>query len=454
MEIGDTASLVSSLTGEPLTAAGAVRVALINNPQLQATYAELGFAAADVYEAGRIRNPIFFAGFLDTNRSSDRDIKTFGLVTSFTDLLTLPARKRLATAEFAAMKQSIGAAVLETAANAEAAYYRFVAAKQAAALRTQIAKAGALSAALAERYHEAGNLTPRDLALERALASETQLAALQADAEAYGQRTNLATILGLSVGDNWDAPAQLPVPLEEEDALADLLALARQSRLDLAAARARADIVADRLGVTGWTRWLGELVVGGERQRDTDGARLSGPTVAWEIPIFTQNRDALMRVDAELQIAIAEVARLSQSVDNDVHLAYADTKNAKARAHEYRDYLIPARIAAVQRAQEEENFMLIGVFELLATKQQEYDAYQGYLDAVRDYWLGRVELTRKVGNTLPSSMNLGNRRLDVDKYIEPNSSGKHSGHDKKDANKSQHERGGHGAQHDSNGGAR
>jgi len=266
------------------------------------------------------------------------------------------------------------------------------------------------------------------LALERAAASEAQLNELEAEADAYGARTDLATVLGLSVAGAWDSPAQLPVPLDQEDALSDLLTLARESRLDLAAAHARADIISDRLGVIGWTRWLGELDVGVERERETDGARITGPTLAWEVPIFNQHEDALLRANADLQIAIADVERLSTAIENSVRLAYAATENAKARVVEYRDRLIPARIAAVARAQEEESFMLIGIFELLATKQQEYDAYQGYLETVRDYWLARTELARAVGNTLPSSANIGSKHLDVDEYVRPKTGGKHSGH--------------------------
>ncbi|MGB5538565.1 MAG: TolC family protein [Gammaproteobacteria bacterium] len=425
---GSRDSLVGSLTSQPLDAESAIRIALVNNPELQAIYAQLGIAAADVYAAGRIRNPVFSAAILDSNRAGDKDQLTFGLVASFTDLLTLRARQRLATAEFARMKQSIGSEVLRIAADAEAAYYRYVAARQVAALRAQIARAGLLSADLARRYHAAGNLTPRDLALQQAAAAEAQLAALEADAGRYSLRTDLATVLGLSVAGTWDAPARLPVPLEQEDALISLLALAKQSRLDLAAAHTSTDIVADRLGVTNWTRWLGELEVGAERERETDDTRLTGPTVAWEIPLFTQHRDEWLRVDAGLQIAIADVQRISIAVDNSVRLAYAATENAKARVDEYHHRLIPARMAAVERAQEEENFMLIGIFELLATKQQEYDAYQGYFETLRDYWLSRVELARAVGNSLPSSANIGDQRLDVDDYIRPQGAGKHSGH--------------------------
>ena len=421
--------LLDSLTAQPLTANNAIRIALINNPRITATYAELGIAAADVYEAGRVRNPIFSFSNLDSNESGEKNKLTYGLVMSFTDLITLPSRKRFAEGEFAVRKQIVGAEVLNTATETEAAFYEFVGAKQVAALRAQIAKAGSLSLELAKRYYDAGNLTPREMALEHAAASESQLASLEAQSEAYGKRTELATILGLSVAGTWDAPAQLPVPLDQEDSVEDLIGLAKQSRLDLAAAHTRTDLLADRLGVTNWTRWLGELDIGIEHERETDGADLTGPIFEWEVPIFTQNRDRQLRARAELQTAIAEVQRLRTEVENSVRLAHAATQNTKARVNEYRNQLIPARIEAVERAQEEENFMLIGIFELLETKQYEYDTYQGYLEVVRDYWLARTELAKAVGNTLPSSVHVGKEHLDVKEYIAPITNGvDHSKH--------------------------
>ena len=54
----DSKEYIDSLSSEALTADSAVRIALANNPKLKTTYAELGIAAADVYEAGRIHNPI------------------------------------------------------------------------------------------------------------------------------------------------------------------------------------------------------------------------------------------------------------------------------------------------------------------------------------------------------------------------------------------------------------
>ena len=167
--------------------------------------------------------------------------------------------------------------------------------------------------------------------MERAAASEAELEALEAEAEAFAARTELAGVLGLSVGDAWQAPAALHLPLQEEDALSALLSLAQDHRLDLAAAVATADVLADRRSVVNWTRWLGDLDVGVERERETDGARLTGPVVDWDVPIFNQHRDALLRADAKLQIAVNDVRRVRIDVDNSVRLAHATLENARAR---------------------------------------------------------------------------------------------------------------------------
>lgn len=406
-------------TSAPLSAENAVRIALLRNPRLQASYASLGFGAADLYEAGRVRNPVVFGAFLKSDVAGEGDKVTVGLVATITDLITLKARRRLSRGEFAALQQNVGAEVLAVAAEAEKAYYNCVGAQQLAALHDQIAKAAAVSADLAQRFRGAGNLTPRELAMERAAASEAQLSALEAHAEAFAARTELASVMGLSVGGDWQVPVSLNSPLATEDDLEKLLTLADEARLDLAAARTRADVLADRLGVVEWTRWLGELDVGVERERETDGAYLTGPTVNWEAPVFNQHRDVVLRAIADLQIVVADVQRIANDVDNDVRLAYAKLQNARSRIDEYRDVLIPQRIEVVARAQEEVNFMLIGVFELLALKQEEYDAYVGYLGSIRDYWIARADLALATGTTLPSSTRIGDERIDVDDFLRP-----------------------------------
>ena len=71
MEAGQAS--VKKLLAAPLTADAAVQIALINNRGLQATYAELGIAEADVVQAGRLRNPGF--SFARLRRADEIEIE-------------------------------------------------------------------------------------------------------------------------------------------------------------------------------------------------------------------------------------------------------------------------------------------------------------------------------------------------------------------------------------------
>ncbi|HEX5957757.1 MAG TPA: TolC family protein, partial [Hyphomicrobiaceae bacterium] len=50
---------VEELLAQPLSAESAVQIALLNNPGLQAGYAEVGIAEADLVQASRWRGPTF-----------------------------------------------------------------------------------------------------------------------------------------------------------------------------------------------------------------------------------------------------------------------------------------------------------------------------------------------------------------------------------------------------------
>lgn len=420
-------SRIDTLTAEPLSAASAVRLALINNPELSAIYARLGLGAAELYEASRIDNPSVSLSWLEPEDDAEQTQRTIGVVVPFLDVILLPARTRLAKGEFAALRQQVGAAVLALAAEAEHAFYDYQAALQVYRLRERVRTAARLSTELAERFDAAGNMEPKELALHRAAAAEAQLDLLEAEAEMLAIRTELANLLGLSVGADWSIEDTLSLPVPTEDALSELLALASESRLDLAAARIHADVAADRLGVTRWSRWFGDVDLGYEWERETSGERLRGPELELELPLFNQHADELWQARAELAFAVAERDSLEVQAMNAVRLAQGAVTNARDRVDVYRSALIPARVEAVARAQEEQNFMLIGVFELIEIKQEEYDTYVGYLESLRDYWQSRVDLALAVGTVLPSTAS-ANETLELDALIAPPPGMDHSEH--------------------------
>lgn len=416
---------------QPMSADTAVRVAILRSPQLQREYARLGMARAEVLEAVQIRNPTLSLSreYPDPGSGYSR---IAGLGMPLADLLMLPLRARLARLEFERAKLEIAAAVSNVARDVEQHWYRYVGAQQVADLRTAVAEGSVATAELAQRFFDAGNISRLQLAQEQAAASEARIEAAQARAEAARARLALNTVLGLSGDDaGWKTVDRLPMPVAEEDDPGQLAELARGSNLELLAARQQAEVLADALGITRRLRWLGGSEIGYEQEKEADGGRLRGPTLSLELPVFNQGQARLARAEALLAGSLARVAQAELSTDNAVRLGAQAVRELRDVVAIHRDALVPQRERIVADSQREQNYMLIGVFELVQAKVREYDAYQGYLEAVRDYWLARVDLSRAVGQRLPSSSRAGEPTPGVQDIVPP-AAGPEAGHEDMD----------------------
>lgn len=384
----------------PMAVDDAVRMALFHNPRIRETYARLGIGRAELEEARRIANPSFGFARLTAPGEEGSQI-TRSLSFGLTDLLLLPARKRLAEGELERLQKVVAGEVLALATEVEVAWFEAVSAQQIAAMRDLLAQAAERSAELAQRFFDAGNINRLQIEQEYAAATQARIEALNAGADALRARSALAALIGLPSDADWRLQTQLPAPRPVAFSADTLIPLALDARLDLAAARQAVALREDALGVTRRWRWFGTLDVGYEREREFDGSLTRGPSLELGLPLFNQGQGALARAQAELLQARAELDAQVLAVHNAARLGIERLSVAATIAERYRTELVPRREAIVARTQEQVNFMLVGVFELLLAKQQEYDAYQAYLEAVRDYWVARAELRGAVGGRLP-----------------------------------------------------
>ncbi len=392
------AARVDGLLAQTLTLERAVGVALLNNPRLLAEYAQLGVARGDLIDASRLPNPRF--GWL-REREDGASTYTQSLSQEFAAALLLPARTRVSAAEYARVQQTIAAAVIDLAADVEAAWFEAMAAQQVAAMRAGVAKAAELSAELAGRFHAAGNLPRLELLLEQAAASTAAIESRRAAAQARSARSGLATLLGVRSSLSLQLPSSLAAPPPGRYIEARLIARAAKERLDLTAAIREHQLRADALDLAKSWRWLGSLELGVERETEGGDVRVRGLEASIELPIFQQGQAAIARAEGELAASDARLAELRLAIDNEVALAVERVEAQRLIAEDYRTLLLPQREAIVDGTQREVNFMFEGAFELLRVKQEQYAAYQEYIEAVRDYWIARAELRRAVGGPLP-----------------------------------------------------
>ena len=386
----------------PIDRDRAVAIALLRSPRMREAYARLGLARAEVIEAVEVANP--GVSFARMNLSPGAGYnQTVGVSLPFVDMLLLPLRTRWARQQYERHGIEVAQAVIGLTVEVEAAWYRAVAAQQVADMRSAVAEGADATAELAQRFYDAGNISELQLKREQAVATQARIEAAQARAEALRERLAFGNLLGLGPADGeWSLADRLPMPVATEDEADALVRIAESSSLELQAARLQESQLRSALRTTRATRWFGGVDAGAEREKEADGAYLTGPTMSLELPLFNQGQGKLARAEALLAEAQARVQLAELNVTNAVRTGSRALNEHRQIVALHRDALIPQRERIVERSQQEQNFMLIGVFELVQAKVEEYDAYQSYLEAVRDYWLARVELMQAVGQRLPS----------------------------------------------------
>jgi cobalt-zinc-cadmium efflux system outer membrane protein len=398
---------VDALLAKPLTGERAVGIALLKNPTVRIAYANMGLNQADWVEASRLSNPVLSLSVLSSNTSGDSSRLGYGLVQNFTDILFARNRSQLAKAELVRLQTYTALSLQRLAADVTEAYFEAVGSAQIAQMRLVTAKAASASAELAKRFHEAGNINALELAREQAAAEQALLSHEAAQAEADEAKIVLNSLMGLPAFSSWILDSRLPLPVPSETSVESLVELGLKQRLDLFAARMQVERSQAVLDLSKKLRWIPFLEIGVEGERDYDRSRSLGPTIAFELPLFGKSRSRVLRAEALQEQATAGVVLLEGQVANDIARTYARMQSALARVNRHRTGLIPQREAIVARTQELQNYMIVGQFELLLAKQEEYSAYEGYLATLRDYWKARVELSRAIGGALPSDSAIG-----------------------------------------------
>jgi cobalt-zinc-cadmium efflux system outer membrane protein len=386
-----------------------LELAFSSSPAIREQYAELGLSAAETHEA--IKLPELGLEYSRLAFDDDHAQVTRGVSVALADLLLLPWRSRLAGQNHEITRQRVAARLGELETQVQAAWFEYTAALQAAGVQARAARVSRASADYASSLHAAGNLPARALAQEQAAASSAAIEAARAEAHALESRARFATLVGLSVRDDWRLAPSLPA-LPADDALpADLARAAGDARPDIAAARREVDVLTRAWRISRAWRWLGEFDAGYEWEKD-HGEKLRGPSFRLTLPLFHWNRGAVLRARAGMEGAMARRDALELGARNDVALGLDRLATTRRIAETYRTALLPQREAVSARTLEEVNFMLTGAFEALAARREQFAAYVEYVDAVRDYWLARADLRLASGGALPLAT--GEELLDLE----------------------------------------
>ncbi len=390
----DTAKTrVAELLKATLSADSAVQVALLNNRGLQASFAELGIAEADLVQAGRLRSPTLGFGRLAGGGIVEIDR---AIIFDVLGLFTMPAATRLAQGRFEQAQLLAAYEAVGMAAAARRAFFSAVAAQELVKYGTQVKEAADASNELARRMQQVGNFSKLQQMREQAFYADAKAQLARATHQAVAERERLTRVLGLSGEPNaFTLPERLPelpaAPVEPKDAEQT----AMDKRLDVLMAKRSAEGIAQSLGATKATRWINVLDAGYQNKSQTGERRQNGYQIDLELPLFDFGpgpSPRVTRAEATYLQAVHQAADVANNARSEVRESYSAYRSAYDLARHYRDEVVPLRKRISDENLLRYNGMLSSVFELLADAKDQVGSVTSYVEALRDHWIAATNL--------------------------------------------------------------
>lgn len=392
---------IQEILNKPLSADTAVQVTLYNNQNIQALLEELGISSADIAQAALAGNPVISARARFPEESHLKTNTEFSIEQNFMDIILAPLKSRLAQEQFKQAQLDVSEKIYAFSLETKEAYYKLQGTRQINLMYNNLLKTASSAFELARRQREAGNISELDLANEKAMYYQVKLDLARSDSEVKALEENLNRLMGFGGRDlSWTMSDELPKMQEEEPSIDELVALAIDQRLDLAAARQQVEIHKKSLPLSRFNA-LKKLNIGVDTEKETDGARVTGPSAEVGVPVFDRGQLAAHKAKAQLRQSEHHLAAMENEARSDVRLAYGRLLAMREIVDTYRNDIVPARAEVVDLSQKNYNFMLLGVYALLQVKQNEINAYREYVESLRDYWIARAHLERAIGGKIP-----------------------------------------------------
>jgi len=403
-------TFVAARLERPLAADDAVQIALVNNPGLQALYAEVGIADSNLVQAGRVRNPRFTFSRLGSGDTLEIERR---FVVDLVSLLAAPLfvkveRGRLEQAQLLAALEA-----LKVAAEARKAFFDAVAAAEGERYFEQVVMAAEAGAELARRMAEAGNWSRLAQAREHAFYADATAQLARARHASFVARERLVRMLGLHDGAKLQLPVRLPdlpaaprpLPAAESSALAD--------RLDVRLARRGLDTTAEALDLTRSTRFVNVFEVAYQNKSEAGAPRQDGYEIEIEIPVFDWGDARIAKTEAIWRQAASRLAETTANARSEVRTSWHAYRTAYDLARHYRDEVVPLRKKIADETLLRYNGMLTGVFELLADARDQIGSVNASIAAQRDFWLADADLELALTGGSPSASTLLAPRADT-----------------------------------------
>lgn len=398
---------ITELLKAPVTAESAVRIALLNNPGLEASMATLGISDADRVQAGRLPNPHFSIGrFVEGDVREIERILRFDVI----GILTLPWKAKWQGQQHELAKLQAAQDVVKLATATRKAWITAVAAQQSALYMRDVKDAAEAGGELARRMARVGNWSRYQQAREQVYLADATAQLARAEQINFSERERLIRLMGV-----WGAQTaftlaeRLPDLPKTVTEMADVETRAMRERLDVRSAMAESGFVADQLGYKRVVGYFDGLSVGITRTTIFDNhegtrATLRGTELELPLPLFDWGGARNARSKAIYLQSTARVRDTAVKARSEAREAYHGYRTAHDLARHYQDEIVPLRKFINDELVLRYNGMLASVWEVLADTRMQVMSINSAIEAQRDFWLAEADLQTVLTGTSPGGL--------------------------------------------------
>ncbi len=377
----------------------AVRIALLNNRKLQASFEEIGILKADLVQAGLFTNPNLSALFRFPFKAGGTGIEVAGVL-NIADLWQIPIRKKVAHIRLETTMLQVSDKILNTISEAKQAYISYTA---LSLVRDEMEKIKDQMEQWRDHliYRKGfGYASDLDIYMADALVIETELEFAKIESDLLLLRFRLNRILGLSaVQSNYEIIGTLPEELIQPPDYEETISYALSNRPEVQIARMHVED-ARRVLTLERSRIFSNVEAGIVYEREIEGDKSIGTEIGVQLPIFDQNQAQIAKAEYRLRQTEKELKAKIDEVREDISVALERLSLLSQQINLIKTEILPARNKAVEYAEKYFNAMQINMLYLLEARQKLLETNRHYFNTLKEYHEQTIELERIIGRAI------------------------------------------------------
>ena len=379
--------------------AGAISIALHNNPELRIFESEIAAAKGGVTTARKWENPELSVspGFRVTREDGGRRVAFHGEI-ELGQTFKFPGKRVL---EIAVARQNVELQRLaleafrfQLSAKVRKSFYQMLASRQIVGLRKEQVESAKVFVESAKKRAEGGYASDFETLKSQADLIAANKALQQAEGEVLKAKIALNTLLGQPSGAGLEISGSLE-NLAHGGTAREYVALALARNPAIRVQVRQADLAGLNLSSAKLSR-KPDIKVGPTLEY-TDIEQTAGVSFSLPLPLWDQKKGEIEKATAVQRKAMAEIDKTRAEVAGDVTAAVAELQTAKEALALYSPEFLQRLKAFVEQAEQGYAQSTTTLIIFLDAKRTYFDTLSDYYEALSKVAEGRAELEAAVG---------------------------------------------------------